>query len=166
MLDLELEDISGFKVAAAVRATGCVPRILATSHSCDHYTLVRAWRERFDGFVDKTQDGCAAILDALEALRQNRRCSVDYPGICHHRDALDPAAFTKFLSSTEERILRMIGHGLTDCEIAERIGVSERTTRNHRRHLLQKLGLQSSLKLIVYAVGHGFSRPVGPRYSR
>lgn len=54
-------------------------------------------------------------------------------------NTVDPLAS---LSSQEKRVLDLIGEGLTNRQIAERMFLSEKTAKNYVSSLLGKLGLQ------------------------
>jgi DNA-binding NarL/FixJ family response regulator len=54
-------------------------------------------------------------------------------------ETTDPLAA---LSSQEKRVLELIGEGLTNREIAERMFLSEKTVKNYVSALLTKLGMQ------------------------
>ena len=60
------------------------------------------------------------------------------------------------LSPRERDILRLLTGGLSNSEIAERLGISEKTVRNHLSHLFDKLGVWSRAQAIVFARDHGF----------
>ena len=42
-----------------------------------------------------------------------------------------------------------------DKELARRLGISAETAHNHVSHILDKLGVQSRLQALVFAVRHG-----------
>lgn len=58
----------------------------------------------------------------------------------------------------EREILQALAEGLDNLAIAERLGISERTVRNHMVTLLDKLGVQSRLQAVVVAARHGVVR--------
>jgi pimeloyl-ACP methyl ester carboxylesterase/DNA-binding CsgD family transcriptional regulator len=60
------------------------------------------------------------------------------------------------LSKRERETLALLADGLSNSEIAERLGISEKTVRNHLSHLFDKLGVWSRAQAIVFARDHGF----------
>lgn len=54
------------------------------------------------------------------------------------------------LSPQEERILDMIGEGLTNREIAERIHLSDKTVKNYVSTILQKLDVARRAEAASY----------------
>jgi pimeloyl-ACP methyl ester carboxylesterase/DNA-binding CsgD family transcriptional regulator len=61
------------------------------------------------------------------------------------------------LSRRERETLALLADGLSNAEIAERLGISEKTVRNHLSHLFDKLGVWSRARAIVFARDRGFS---------
>jgi two-component system response regulator NreC len=59
------------------------------------------------------------------------------------------------LSEREVEVLRLIGLGHTNAEIAEQLYLSVRTVESHRAHIQQKLGRTSRSELVRYALEHG-----------
>jgi PAS domain S-box-containing protein len=55
------------------------------------------------------------------------------------------------LSPREIEVLRVLAQGLPTQEIADNLGISRVTTRNHIAHILTKLGVQSRLQAILRA---------------
>jgi len=68
----------------------------------------------------------------------------------------DAPAFAA-LSRRERETLVLLAEGLSNSEIAERLGISEKTVRNHLSHLFDKLGVWSRAQAIVFARDRGFS---------
>jgi pimeloyl-ACP methyl ester carboxylesterase/DNA-binding CsgD family transcriptional regulator len=70
--------------------------------------------------------------------------------------AAPAAAAFRELSKRERETLALLGEGLSNSQIAERLGISEKTVRNHLSHLFDKLGVWSRTQAIVFARDHGF----------
>jgi DNA-binding NarL/FixJ family response regulator len=77
-------------------------------------------------------------------------------GIARRRHVHDAEA-EKIASLTrrEHEIIALVGEGLKNGVIAERLFVSEATVRNHLTSILSKLALSDRFELAVYAFRHG-----------
>jgi DNA-binding NarL/FixJ family response regulator len=53
------------------------------------------------------------------------------------------------LSSREEEVLRLLGQGLSNVQIAKRLLIKEATVRSHVYHIMTKLGLQTRAEAII-----------------
>ena len=61
------------------------------------------------------------------------------------------------LSARELDVLRLIARGLENAEIADELGISPRTAKNHVSRILAKLGQPGRVQAAVYAVRRGLS---------
>lgn len=59
------------------------------------------------------------------------------------------------LTERELQILRLIGLGHTNSEIAQQLYLSVRTVETHRGHIQQKTGRSARSELVRYALDHG-----------
>ncbi|HID52454.1 MAG TPA: LuxR family transcriptional regulator, partial [Anaerolineae bacterium] len=59
------------------------------------------------------------------------------------------------LTEREREVLILIADGLTNAEIAERLGISVKTVDRHRENLMRKLNLHSRVDLVKYAIKCG-----------
>jgi two-component system response regulator DegU len=66
-----------------------------------------------------------------------------------------PSFKSQSLTEREEEILKLVCFELTMKEIAERLSISENTTRNHRANIMEKLGVKNTVGLIKYAYETG-----------
>lgn len=84
---------------------------------------------------------------AITAMRQLLN-EEDASGGASH----DPAPIPRpQLTKREQEVLRLLACGLTTKEIAESMGVSAITARNHVTNLLAKLGARNRLQAVIYA---------------
>ena len=60
-----------------------------------------------------------------------------------------PAALTR----RERDVAELVGQGLTNREIAERLYLSERTAQNHVQHILTKLALSNRSQIAIWMTG-------------
>jgi two-component system response regulator NreC len=59
------------------------------------------------------------------------------------------------LSEREREVMFLLVRGLSNQEIADKLVVSTSTVQTHRSHILQKLGLDTTVDLVRYAIRHG-----------
>lgn len=59
------------------------------------------------------------------------------------------------LTVRERQVLSMIAQGMSNRDIAERLGVSLKTVDNHRTNLMRKLGAHSAGELLAHATREG-----------
>ncbi len=157
ILDLSLPDLDGFTVIDRLRASGSLTKILVLSAYSDDYTVFRLEKANIHGFVDKRQNAVAILKEALQAIGNGTKYfSPTFESARRARHA-DSKSFDKILSESEQRILCLIGEGLTNDEIGQKIGISPRTVQKHRHNILHKLEISSTPKLIAFAMRHGFA---------
>jgi DNA-binding NarL/FixJ family response regulator len=62
------------------------------------------------------------------------------------------------LTAREREVVRLVGEGLRNEEVARRLGISEKTVRNHLTAVFDKVGVSGRLELVVFAYRHGLAR--------
>lgn len=65
------------------------------------------------------------------------------------------ATATADLTTREREVVALVAEGLRNEEVGRRLGISEKTVRNHLTAVFQKLGLSGRLELVLFAVRHG-----------
>jgi len=96
--------------------------------------------------------GNHVLLEAEPAWERFKDAVLEFTGT--PQTSADPAFDA--LSPRERETLTLLAEGLSNAEIAERLGISEKTVRNHLSRLFDKLGVWSRAQAIVFAHDRGF----------
>jgi DNA-binding NarL/FixJ family response regulator len=59
------------------------------------------------------------------------------------------------LSEREREVMALVGQGLKNKQISERLSITETTVRHHLTSIFAKLGVESRLELVIFAHQHG-----------
>ncbi|MHB9438391.1 response regulator [Schaalia turicensis] len=138
LVDLQLPDGTGIDILKqlAVSHPEILPIVLTSFD--DDEALAESLEAGAHAYVLKTVRG-AEITDVIKAVAAGR-ILLDERTITRRRaDHDDPTAD---LTPSERKVLELIGDGLSNREIGEKLGVAEKTVKNHITSLLSKMGLQ------------------------
>ncbi|MEU0951883.1 response regulator transcription factor [Streptomyces niveus] len=141
---------------------GPVPRVVVvTTFENDSY-VYEALRVGASGFLLKR----AAAEDLVRAVRLVARSdSLLYPaalrGLAAEYARRHPAAprWAGRLTDREADVLRLMATGLTNAEIAGRLGVGPSTVKSHVAAVLAKTGARDRTQAVIAAYESGFIRP-------
>ena len=75
------------------------------------------------------------------------------------REAQPASVLTGKLTEREVDVLRLVGRGLSNSEIADRLHLSEGTVRNHISIIFSKLNVSDRTHAAILAIRHGLDRP-------
>lgn len=154
VMDMRMRRVDGATATAAVRDADGPPVLVLTTFDDDE-TLGRALRAGAAGFVLKDAPG-EEILHAIEHVAAGNSWldpRLTERVLAQHRAAA-PAVASADLSALTEReldVLREVGRGATNAEVAAILHVSEATVKSHLGRTLTKLGLRDRPALIVFA---------------
>lgn len=164
ILDLVLPDGDGLDLLPELFALAPSAKVIALSSHIDEFTLHRALGSRVHGILDKNEQPVRILREAIAAVLDGRQYVSSLVQRLKASVRANPAAFDKILSDREQGVLRLIGEGLKNDEVAARLKISVSTAKNHRLNIMAKLDMHSTPQLIRYAIEKGFTRiPEGPR---
>jgi DNA-binding NarL/FixJ family response regulator len=159
LLDLDLGGVDGLDILESLQAAAPRSRIIVLTGVCGSELPLRALRLGARGFVPKGQS--ADLL--LRAIRRVRDGELWFDrGIVGSEMTRlmrpsDVEAGTK-LTPRELEIVRLIGDGLSNDEIATRLGISGKTVRNHLTIVFEKTGARDRLHLAIHAYRQGLAK--------
>ncbi|MCX8068054.1 MAG: response regulator transcription factor [Anaerolineae bacterium] len=152
VLDCQLPGLSGPEVAREIQRRGLPVRVLALSaYRYEHY--IRGMLEAGAvGYLLK-EEAPEAIVEAIRAAA--RGGMYFSPGVADLVRAVLEGKGPAKLTDREREVLRLMAEGLSNKEIALRLGLSERTAAFHVSNVLQKLGAASRTEAVVRAKERG-----------
>jgi len=166
LMDIRMPGRSGLDATRAItadpRLTG-VRVLVLTTFDLDEYVF-DALRAGASGFLVKDTEP----VDLLAAIRAVARGeALLSPGITRRlieefaARAKEPAADKRLdpLTPREREILTLVGEGLSNDEIAERLVVSPHTAKTHVSRTMSKLRARDRAQLVIHAYETGLVRP-------
>jgi len=139
VLDLELVGMKGTQVLAALRARPESPKVLVLTAYTDGEALRSALDAGADGLALKTE----SPQQTLAAIRQVHAGQLVFPQAARRWIEGRGAAAPGDLTPREREVWALMAAGLTNPEIAERLGLSDNTIKFHVQHLFSKLGVKN-----------------------
>lgn len=94
------------------------------------------------------------LLAGEPALQEFQRAVLEFTGQ-HMAMAADDAAdsVTEALTAQEQRLAALLREGLGNKQIADKLGIAEKTVRNHFSTLYRKLGVRSRVEALAMLTG-------------
>ncbi|MER6995447.1 response regulator transcription factor [Streptomyces sp. NPDC000410] len=154
ILDVRLPDGSGVEVCREVRSQNDAIKCLMLTSYADDEALFDAIMAGASGYVLKAIRGSellAAVRDV--AAGKSLLDPVATASVLERlRDGTGPKGGDKLagLTDQERRILDLIGEGLTNRVIGERLHLAEKTIKNYVSSLLSKLGMERRSQAAAY----------------
>lgn len=159
ILDVTMPELNGLeatrRICGASAATGV---IVYTMHAEEHVAR-EAVQAGALGFVLKSDAG-EVLLEAVEAAGARKRFVT--PRLA---DAVDggrrrgPPAREARLTSREREVVQLLAEGKTNWCISVILGIGVKTVETHRANAMHKLGTDSVVELVRYAVRNRLIEP-------
>ena len=161
LLDLTMPIINGYSVLQEIRrAFGNKIKVLVLSiHNSDQYVL-QAFEQGADGYCVKDSSFDEFRLAVQSVLDGKRYIS---PGIAdqvlvgyiQHGRRLKSRSTWDSITTREKEVLKLIGEGFPNKQIASVLNISPKTVEKHRSSLMNKLDMHNAAALAAYAVKKG-----------
>ena len=161
ILDLETErDAVG--TIEHIRESAPTSKIVLLCGLDDQDRTREAFAVGVDGIILKVQPP-EVVLAVIEALYSSRSPWPLWNGIAREQMGLGPAltkkvdldpprrAWPDALTEREREIIRLVGQGLSNKDIAYKLSISDSTVRHHMTSIFDKVGVPNRQKLLVHA---------------
>jgi len=156
ILDLSLRDSDGLELIKEIRAKyGQLPVLVLSMHDetiyaerllsagANGYIMKQAASDQLIAALRRVLAGGVYVSDRISASMIERFA------VARRKHAIDPI---ERLSNREVQVLNLIGRGKSTREIAKDLCLSIKTIESHRQRIKKKLSLDSSPRLVQFAV--------------
>jgi DNA-binding NarL/FixJ family response regulator len=158
LLDLQMPVMDGIEVLnEASKRKQVNTRIIVMMTTGERDKAVRAVRLGARGILFKDADA-SLLVKSIRKVNEGE-VWIDNPILSQALESLvtKPSAPTgadrdQRLSNREMEVVRCVAMGLRNKEVADKLGVSEATIKNHLTSVYSKLGVSDRLELILYAI--------------
>ena len=170
LMDIRMPVLDGIEATRQILAGPADRRpkvVVLTTFDLDEYVYT-ALAAGASGFLLKdtpperivTAVRAVAAGDMLISPRITQRLVETYAE--HHRAGAGARRRLSELTAREVEVFRLVGNGLTNAQIADRLVVSEGTVKTHVKHAMAKLQLSSRAQAVVLAYESGLVVPRRP----
>lgn len=153
ILDLTLPDGHGIDLLAEWRAAGETRPVLVHSVLPDDSIAARVFKAGGNGYINKGSDPADFQAAAKKVAAGGRYVSPDFAEILAMSLTGEKQAQPhEQLSPREYQVMLLIAEGKTPGQIATAIGCNVNTISTYRARILKKLGLNTSMDIMRYAL--------------
>ncbi|MEV0524446.1 response regulator transcription factor [Streptomyces sp. NPDC050439] len=160
LMDVRMPEIDGIRATEQILRTQEEPPLIVvvTTFENDSY-VYEALRAGASGFLLKRADADSLVQAVRLVARSD---SLLFPAAVralaaeHARARPAPPAWVGRLTGRESEVLRLMAAGLTNAEIAGRMGVGPATVKTHVASVLAKTGARDRTQAVIAAYEAGF----------
>jgi DNA-binding NarL/FixJ family response regulator len=164
VMDVRMPAMDGIEATRLLTAPDRRARILIlTTFDLDEYVF-EAIRAGANGFLVKDTEPAELLRavrvvvtgDALLSPRITRRLIAEFA--TRAKKPVEPPDLAR-LTEREREVVSLVGEGLSNEEIAQRLVMSAATAKTHVSRAMVKLGVRDRAQLVVFAYESGLVRP-------
>jgi len=159
ILDIGMPGINGLEVIRQLLQVQPQVRIIILSVQKRIEYIAQAIRNGARAYLVKETDHQNLILAIHKVIRGEIHLSPPYTpeDLENYWEKIrsKPLDLFETLTNRERLILQLVAQGMTNQQIAEKLGIGVRTVETHRSKLQHKLGLHGQAELVRFAIERG-----------
>ena len=149
LMDIQMPNVNGIEAISRIRSEFVDAKILVLSTYTGDVQILHAIKAGARGYLLKGNVR-TELLEAIRTVHAGRKRIP--PEIA--AELADHAA-DDALSSREIDVIRLIGAGNSNKQIADKLGIGETTVKNHISNILSKLGANDRAHAVTIALKRG-----------
>jgi len=158
IMDISMPEISGIEATKLIIGEHPAAKIIALTQHDDIEYILEFLKVGGLGYILKTANK-NELIEAITSVNNGSRyisssvSKIMVDGLISSNKRDDSEKEIP-LTKREIEIIKLISDDLTNNEIADKLNISLRTVETHRRNLMQKLDVKSTVALIRWAIQH------------
>jgi two-component system nitrate/nitrite response regulator NarL len=151
------ESSTGFDLIRQVCATRPETRVVMLMDTSKRSAVVEAFRSGAHGVFSRTESPkllakCICSVHQGQVWANSAELRFLLEALCESEPAgtIEPGT-EAILSKREQDVVRCVAEGLSNREIASRLGLTEHTVKNYLFRIFDKLGVSSRVEVVLYA---------------
>jgi len=157
VLDISMPGLSGIEICKQIKQKSPEIKILMVTANVDVTHLKNAIKAGADGFLPKDTSSEEFTNAIKEVAKGNSYFSPKVSGLMVRVMSLSSNNKDTELSLREIEIVKQLADGKMQKEIAASLFISPRTVETHKKNIQTKLGIQTTVDLIKYAIREGIT---------
>jgi two-component system, NarL family, nitrate/nitrite response regulator NarL len=151
------ESTAGFDLIRQVCATRPETRVIMLMDTSKRSAVVEAFRSGAHGVFSRTESPkllakCISSVHQGQVWANSAELGYLLEALCESEPVSTLEAHTDaVLSKREKDVVRCVAEGLSNREIASRLGLTEHTVKNYLFRIFDKLGVSSRVEVVLYA---------------
>ncbi|MCP3741912.1 response regulator transcription factor [Rossellomorea sp. BNER] len=156
VMDIRMPELNGIEATREIKQRWPSTKVLIlTTFNDDEYAL-EALKLGASGFLLKTSDReklISAVVSCMNGgLSIHEEVAAKVMPRLLEKSKHSSSKKIKLLTSRELAVIKLVGEGLTNKEISQKLHLSVGTVKNHLTQILQKLQLRDRTQLAIYAI--------------
>src|SRR5487761_763630 len=162
VMDVRMPGRSGIEACREIRSTHPETHVLMLISFADDEALFTSITAGASGYVLKQIRG-TDLVGALREVAAGHSLldpQVTERGLARLRgEVVTPGDIISDLTPQERKILALVGEGLTNRQIAERVHLADKTVKNYVSNILMKLGLERRAEVAAFVARRKEAQP-------
>jgi DNA-binding NarL/FixJ family response regulator len=157
LMDLKMPNLDGIEATRRILAANPGVKVLVLTSFDADTSIIQALKAGAAGYVlkDSQAEGIVSSILAVMSGERVMASAVAQRVLDMLTGTTTPKEFYDGLTTREVEILKLLASGMANKQIAYKLGISEKTVRNHVSNMYEKLQIFDRAQAVLYAVRKG-----------